>query len=66
MTDNSKPQQMAQDGHRPQKGQEIAPEGYQPLQKGWKPGPRNGYQPETSEAGPPPTGGSGAKEPEKK
>ena len=40
--------------------------GHQPLREGWVPGVRNGYQPETSEAGPPPTGGSGAKEPDKK
>jgi hypothetical protein len=37
-----------------------------PETKGWIPAIRNGYKPETSEAGPPPTGGGGGKEPDKK
>ncbi len=41
-------------------------EGYTPVEKGWIPGVRGGYQPATSEGGTPPTGGSGGKEPEKK
>ena len=44
---------------------EILHKGHLPLKEGWIPGVRGGYQPETSEAGPPPSGGSGAKEPEK-
>ncbi len=40
--------------------------GHKPLDEGWIPGVRNGYQPETSEAGTPPTGGGGGKEPDKK
>ena len=40
--------------------------GHQPLDEGWIPGVRGGYQPETSEAGSPPTGGGGGKEPPKK
>lgn len=36
------------------------------VEKGWIPHVRGGYQPETSEAGSPPTGGGGGKEVEKK
>lgn len=38
--------------------------GHVPVEKGWIPGVRGGYQPETSETGNPPTGGGGGKEPE--
>lgn len=40
--------------------------GHKPLDEGWIPGVRGGYQPETNEAGDPPTGAGGGKEPEKK
>jgi hypothetical protein len=39
--------------------------GYVPVEKGWRPSVQGGYQPATSEAGNPPTGGGGGKEPEK-
>ena len=44
----------------------IIREGHVPVEKGWIPSVRGGYQPETSEAGNPPTGGGGGKEPEQK
>ena len=46
------------------KGQWVELEkGHKPISEGWVPGIRGGYQPETSEAGNPPTGGGGGKEP---
>lgn len=43
---------------------EILEKGHKPLEEGWRPEVRGGYQPVTSEAGSPPTGGSGVQEPE--